>query len=353
MTTSTTTGTDPVDLRDPAQLLAAFPYLLGFRPENSVVLLGHRPPGGVIGLLLRADLPARKHRVRQAEALAERFAASPHTGVTAAVIGGRAPRGGRPPHAGFVHHLDRALAGHGLPMLHAVWTPGIAAGAPWACYQDTVCGGVLPDPRGTVAAAVSTEAGQIAFESRAEMERQLEPRSPGALERRAAALAALPAPPWAPAEAVSSGGAEVRAALERQRRGAGPPTDDQAVRLACALADKRVRDACLATAVPADTVIAKEAEELWLTLVRELPAPYRAEAACLLGYAAYMRSDGAFAGMALANALAAQPGHLLSRLLAGALDHGFTPESLAGLARCDGVADLGLSDPPPGVAGQE
>ncbi|MFD9891151.1 DUF4192 domain-containing protein [Amycolatopsis sp. NPDC059027] len=347
MTTSTAAGTDPVDLRDPAQLLAAFPYLFGFRPENSVVLLGHRPPGNVVGLLLRADLPARKHRAHQAEALAQRFASSPHTGVTAAVIGGRPPRGGRPPHAGFVHHLDRALAGHGLRMLHALWAPEIVSGAPWACYQDTVCGGVLPDPRGTVMAAVTTESGQVAFASRAEMERQLEPRCPEALARRAAALAALSTPPWDPADAVAAGGAEIRAALERQRRGAGPPTDDQAVRLACALADKRVRDACLATALPADTPIAREAEALWRTLVCELPAPHRAEAACLLGYAAYMRSDGTFAGMALANALAAVPGHLLSRLLAGALDHGFTPESLAGLARCEGVADLGLSGEPP------
>ena len=91
MTTPTATGRTPIKLTDPAQLLAALPYLLGFVPEDSVVLLGHRPPGTRIGLTLRADLPPRSKRRQQAEALAPRMAATLHTGVT--VIVAESPSG--------------------------------------------------------------------------------------------------------------------------------------------------------------------------------------------------------------------------------------------------------------------
>src|SRR3954452_15452218 len=90
MTTATPAGRSPVDLRSPAQLLAALPYLIGFRPEKSVLLLGHRAPAGNrLGLALRGDLPRREDRARQARALAPKLAAEPHTGVTLVIIGGR------------------------------------------------------------------------------------------------------------------------------------------------------------------------------------------------------------------------------------------------------------------------
>ena len=131
---------------------------------------------------------------------------------------------------------------------------------------------------------------------------------------------------------VSDAASVVRTAFERQRRGEGPTTDEEAVLLANALKVPEVREVCLAMAVPAHTPEAREAERLWLTLVRELPAPERAEPAVLLGYTAFIRGDGAFAGMALDNALEACPDHLLAGLLRKVLDHGFPPERLLALA---------------------
>ena len=333
MTTATPAGRSPVDLRRPAQLLAALPYLIGFRPANSVLLLGHRAPmGDRLGLVLRGDLPRREDRAHQARALAPRFALAPHTGVTLVVVGGRRRPGSPPPHAGFVNLLGDALGELGLPVLHAMWAPDIDEGAPWGCYADPDCGGSLPDPRATVAAAVATGDGSVAFDSRAELESLLAPRSPEALARRAESLARLSSLPWPDATCVFEAASAIRAAFERQLRGSGPPTDEEAVALASALTLPEIRDACLGMAVPPHTPAAREAERLWLTLVQELPAPKRAEAATLLGYTAFMRGDGTFARMALENALAAKPDHVLAGLLKTVLDQGMPPGQLLGLA---------------------
>jgi hypothetical protein len=352
MTTATPTGRTPVDLRDPAQLLAALPYLFGFRLGASVVLLGHGSPAGHrLGLVMRADLPPREDRAHQARALAPRFAAAPHTGVTVAIIGGRRRPGGPPPHAGFVDELADAFAEFGIPVLHALWAADIAEGASWACYADEDCGGELPDPRSTVAAAAATECGTVVFGSREELVALLAPRSPEAIARRSDELSRLPGPPWPEATRVDDAAAEVRAAFDRQRRGEGPPTDAEAVRLASALTLSEIRDVCLTMAVPPGTLEAREAERLWLTLVQEIPAPERAEAATLLGYTAFMRGEGTFAGMALENALEADPNHLMARLLTTVLDHGMPPEQLLGLALAadtEGVSGFGLepAEPP-------
>ncbi|MEU5263965.1 DUF4192 domain-containing protein [Amycolatopsis sp. NPDC021455] len=349
MTTATPAGRSPVDLRNPAQLLAALPYLIGFRPENSVLLLGHRAPAGNrLGLVLRGDLPRREDRARQARALAPKLAEEPHTGVTLVIVGGRRRSGGPPPHAGFVEKLSAALAEFGLPVLHAIWAADIAAGAPWGCYADADCGGELPDPRATVAAAVATEGGAVFFGSRDELAALLAPRSPEAVARRADLLARQSELPWPEATRFADAASEIRAAFDRRRRDEGPPTDEEAVLLAQALKLPEIRDECLGMAVPPGTPVARAAERLWLTLVRELPAPERAEAAALLGYTAYMRGDGTFAGMALENALDANPGHVLAGLLRTVLRLGFPPERLLGLAMAadpTGVAGFGLAPP--------
>ncbi len=344
MTTATTAGRLPVDLRDPALLLAALPYLIGFRPARSVVLLGHRAPeGDRAGLILRAGIPRREDRARQAQALAPLLAAGCHTGVTVAIVGGRRRSGSPPPHAGLVEHLAKALGEYGLPILHAMWTTGITTNAQWACYEeDKLCGGRLPDPRATVVAAAATERGQVVFDSRAEMAALLDPRCPETIARRADLLARLPEPGGFDAAS------EIRAAFGRLRRGEGPPSDEEAVLLANALTIPEIRDECLGMAVPPESSAAREAERLWLTLVRELPAPERAQPAALLGYTAYLRGDGTFAGMALENALEADPGHVLADLLLRVLSRGMPPEQLLGLAEHadpSGTAGFGLIMP--------
>lgn len=99
--------------------------------------------------------------------------------------------------------------------------------------------------------------------------------------------------------------------------------------LALALENVTVRDSALALAVGP---YADDAEQLWILLARNLPDPERANPAALLGYSAYLRGDGPFAGIALAAALDSEPGHVLATLLDGALHSGLRPTEVRGLA---------------------
>ncbi|QUD85314.1 DUF4192 domain-containing protein [Gordonia polyisoprenivorans] len=86
-----------------------------------------------------------------------------------------------------------------------------------------------------------------------------------------------------------------------------------------------VRDAALACAV---TDLRSDAENLWRTLTRRLRGTGRASAATLLAHLHYIGGEGAFAGVALDCALAADPGWKLATLLDQALRGGATPSLL-------------------------
>ncbi|OXM47982.1 hypothetical protein CFP71_33680 [Amycolatopsis thailandensis] len=331
MTTTTTTGRTKVDLKDPADLLAAIPYILGFHPENSVVVFGQKGPDRKSqGLTMRVDLPPPGLERDQARDLAVRLAVTDHTGATVAVVGGGSPNpSGRPPRRRFLRRLESSLADYGIPLLHSLWAPSITEGARWRCYRDTDCGGVLPDPRKSMAAAVTTSEGQVTHESRADLERLFAAGPPETLARRGDILSRMADPPWGKDDLVEAGLAEVSAALARAGRGDEVITDEQAVRLAWALSLVEVRDACLLTAAPVGSPLARAAEDLWLRLARELPEPESAEALCLKGHAAYVRGDLTIANMALARAREVDPEHRMVRLLTAALDGMLPPSEVA------------------------
>ncbi len=332
MTTSTPTGRPKVNLTDPADLLAAIPYLLGFRPENSLVLFGQRGPGRKQqGLILRVDLPPSKLEELQADDLAARLAATAHTGANAAVIGGSRGVPGRLPRRRFVRRLESALADYGIPLLHSVWTPEIMAGVIWGCYREKDCRGILPDPRDSVAAAIVTSSGQVTLDSREEVERLFLPGPPEVLARRADLMNSRADPPWDDPDLVRAGIAEVNAALARVVQGERTLTDETAFRLAWALSLVEVRGACLLTAAPAESELARTAETLWLDLVKELPDPESVEALCLKAHAAYVRGDLSVAGIALTRARQVDPEHGLTRTLTVALDSMVPPSQVAGL----------------------
>lgn len=345
MTTPSTAGTVKVDLRNPGQLLAAIPHLLGFRPADSVLVIGHRgETGNRIGNVLRADLPNPDEDVALAVRLRTPLLYDDSVGVTIAIVGGGhdGENATGPPRRQLVDTITDAFAEANLCVMHALWVPEIQAGARWQCYEDSTCTGRLPDPNSTVLAAVSAHAGLITYGSREAMERQLDPVDPAVLARRSALLDEIadsrPDGPGqypddcpGPADPVECGRAVVRAALARAHRGDFEFCDREVVELALALERTEIRDACLATALPPAGPRAVTAERLWLALTRELPAPERAQAATLLGYSAYVRGEGALAGMAVARAREADPGHVLAQLLAQALDHALPPETLAKL----------------------
>ena len=355
MTTTDTssTGPQPTTVKldgDPGQLLAAVPHLMGFRPAESVVLIGHRPTEpSVLGWVLRGDLPPAEFEAEQAAEMAARLGMSDAFGATIAVVGGAtdtAEAGDRPPHGRLVTALTEECAASELRVLHALWVPEISAGATWRCYQDAGCSGTLPDPAGTAFAATMASTGRVTFDSREDLAGLLTPDSPEVLARRCSALNAA-IDRFDGCGCAGSAGDEfesrcavVGAALRQARDGTLCPSDAEIVQLAMALSDTRVRDGCLALALPPGSAPAIEAEALWTALVRATPEPERAEPAALLGYSAYLRGDGALAGMALDLARKAAPDHVLAGLLHRALQHGVLPDQLERLGRADAVVDL-------------
>jgi hypothetical protein len=350
MTTSTVSpqpGQIRVKLKDLGDLLAATPHLIGFRPAESVILISHRGPrGDFIGRVLRADLPPRPLVFDQARHLAKVFARQDDFGVTLVIVGERRDGPEDFVHTELVDTLGALLTEAGVDKVHALWAPEIATGAPWECYHDTGCGGVLPEVHYSELAAAQASVGTVTFDSREAMERTLAPADEAAIGRRSALLNAVYdefGPPDESGEAAEAGRRVVRTALGQVKRDTFDLTDEQAVELAVALSNPRVRDAGLALAVVPESDEAKIAERLWLALVRGLPEPERAEAATLLGYSAFLRHDTVMAGMAFENALTADPNHMLAALLRAAMEHQVRPEQMTGLGRAEGSASLAES----------
>ncbi|MGH3937893.1 MAG: DUF4192 domain-containing protein [Pseudonocardiaceae bacterium] len=318
---------DRIRLSDPAELIAAVPHLLGFHPHDSVVLLALH--GRQLGLTLRADLVAVEQTPLLAEQMLLPMAQQRPTGVAVIVIGGEPGPDGDPPHRCLVDVVDEVLRRAGLPVVHAAWVAATVGGAPWRCYDDPLCAGTLADPATTPLAAAAVAAGAVTFGNREELAALLAGDDPATLRRRALLLRTADADHPMSADLRARRFARLEELHQQAAQGQLELSDRTVTEVASALCDHRVRDACLTWCTGPD---AAAGERLWLALVRGTPAPERAEPAALLALTAYLRGDGALAGLALEVALRACPDHSLSGLLRAALDGGLPPEMLRTVA---------------------
>lgn len=330
--------TEPrIRLNEPTDLIAAVPHLLGFHPENSLVLIAHRrtsdhgDSGSVIAFTTRTDLPAPG----QVGALADHLAAVVSTqepcGVTLLLVSDREERtDGRPPGAELMKAMCVAFAGTGTPVADVLWARATRRAAPWRSYRVRAGAG---DDRGTVAdpassrlAAASAVAGFVTYGTREELARMLDGADSEVLARRAALLErACDETMSGERRRASEGVTAVRAAIADPERFSAELDDDSVVRLVAALTDHRVRDACM---VQDDPAAEEAACRLWLELTRATPEPERAEPACLLACSAFVRGDGALAAVALEKAAAADPDHILTDLLRTAAQAAIPPWTL-------------------------
>lgn len=317
-----------IRLTDPGELIAAVPHLIGFHPRDSLVVIaldGHR-----VGMTLRGDVVPPGQEELLAAQLVGPLLHQPLTAVVLLVVGGQPGWDGTPPQRPLVDTVDDVLAAEGIRVQHALWAASTSPGVPWSCYDELGCAGTVADPAASPMAAASVAAGSVTFASREELAGLLTPDPAPALARRARLIDAADADhPLSAATAARMAG---RLAALHAAAGSGDlGLDDAAVaEVASALCDHRVRDACLSWSAGDG---AAAAELLWLALVRATPEPVRAEPAALLGCTAYLRGDGALAGVALDVALAACPEHALAALLRVALDGGLPPDLLRTVAR--------------------
>ncbi|MGZ8179848.1 DUF4192 domain-containing protein [Williamsia sp. SKLECPSW1] len=334
-------------LRDPGDLIAAIPPMLGFVPARSLVLVCFSGPGSRLGITMRHDLvldgdggPAAVmcDVVDHLVTVAARERAS---SVAVIVVDDRVPADD-PRWEALVADIDTRL-GH-IDLGVALAVDEIRCGARWYVIGAAGRGawtGVLPDPASTpTAVARAVTAGTTVHARREDMAAALDPAPPctdvGCRHHRTSDVAGRNGSRRADATRLRS----VLAML-----GAREITCAHVEFLASAIAVPRVRDALLALSV---SVHAEEAGALWTELTRRCRGRSRADAATLLAHWYYARGEGAFAGIALDAALAAFPSHSMAGLLDQSLQAGLPPSMLTGLLQTSlGVADdLGVVMPP-------
>ncbi|SCL22481.1 protein of unknown function [Micromonospora nigra] len=318
-------------VRSPADLIAAVPYLLGFHPADSVVVVALSGPR--ITFVARADLPrAADDPSPPARHLAEVVA---RQGVeSATVIGYGAPTRVTP----AVDAVRVAFAVTGLPVVDAL---RVTAGRWWSylCAEPECCppDGTPYDAQASAVPAAAVFAGQVALPDRAALAAQVAPASGtdtgGATARAELRLAELlgrarpldrPVGPSDDRLLREAGVDALRVARRRQRDG-GSLTDDEVAWLGLLLTYLPVRDHAWQRTDGRDADIA-----LWTDVLRRADPELIAAPASLLAFAAWRAGQGALAAVALERALARHPTYSLALTVDDLLRRGVPPEVLDG-----------------------
>jgi len=326
-----TTHRADFDLNRPGALIAALPAVLGFVPENSLVLvsLDH----GELGSVLRVDLS--EELVDRVGHLAEVAAAAAPEAAIAVIVdadGAHCPQCNEDyRHLSTV--LTEALSRHDIVLWAAHVVDRVALGGRWHCVDGCGSAGTVDDPSASPLAAAAVLDGRRLYPRRADLQAVIAVDERAQRAELAVAVTQLAAAREAAQEADPAGCSrrDVEHAMAAAARVAGGQSlsDAELAQLGCALRDAQVRDILYALAVGES---AGQAESLWAALARALPLPWRVEALVLLAFSAYARGDGPLAGVSLDAALRCAPDHRMAGMLDTALQSGLRPEQIRELA---------------------
>jgi hypothetical protein len=332
----TALDSDPSTLRisGPGDLLQAVPYLLGFHPQASLVIVGlHRSR---LVVTVRLDLLD----LGEPSVLADAIDAMRRGGATE-LIGAvydddcePAPGSPLPWHGAAEMFRDEALRA-GCDALDAVL---VSAGRWWSfwCERPDCC---PPDgrdvPRDTTAfAAAATYAGMVALPDRAALADLLAPVPADQRERIRPSLDRYECDAFR--AAVEGRGARHERSVKRALFAATRRTDAAAAIGEIAVADSEVArfGAALRSYQIRDSVWMAaddgrlDGRHLWRELSRRLPAPYDAAPLFLFGWCSWRAGNGALAGIAAERAVASDAGYSAADLLLAALSRGLDPRQL-------------------------
>ncbi len=302
-----TKTTATLTARSPEDVLAAVPLVLGFMPEESVVMLTF---GAEHPFHARLDLP-RNARERRAAAEALVDPAVRHRVRRVLFV---------------LYAVDAALARSCARALVRTFTrSGVAVVD--VLRSDGRCWFVVPlDPTGSESAgtsydvtghlftAQSVAAGRVTRSSRDELAASV---APDLLAVAAVEAAASELDPDAPPDL-----AWVRATVDRCGAGLDPPDPTTAARLLVALRDRAARDTVLDAV---DREAADHRLSLWSCLVRAAPPDLLAPVASVLAFHAWLAGDGALAWCALERAAEGVPACSLADVVAEALEQALPP----------------------------
>jgi hypothetical protein len=308
-------------------VLAIIPYLLGFHPRESLVLVGLRPPRQRVASVMRVDLPA----VQAAAAATEQLLAALRN-VSATRVLVIAYSATDQPARSVAAAVAGSLSAAALDV-PAVWR---SDGSRWWCYcdSDPACSAAEGTPYDSSDGPCPAEAvlrGMVALPDRAALEQLVAP--PPEPQRNAMAAltraveADLPRKPRRPRdslELVARGQREVEQFVRTfvvQRR---PLSDAEVARLSAWLRHIEVRDTawCLLDSAGPDNHL-----DLWQQVTGRAAPGYVAAPATLLAFAAWLAGRGALAQCALDRVFDEDPGYSLGCLLADALAAGLPPST--------------------------
>jgi hypothetical protein len=308
-------------LRSPADVVSAIPYLIGFHPTDSVVVLACDDTRGAYAV--RLDVTAQ-------DALLEHVAL---------LVAGRRPAGVILAGYGteervtpMVERVRDRLSAHGVRLREAL---RVDKDRYWSylCSDTTCCPpeGTYVDVTNSPIAAAAIAGGMVALPDRHELERMLAPAG-GDTTQRAAERAERRLAAWAeddvdsvPARIVAEGVPLVRTVIERACAGSPPLGDEEVAWLGLLLVSLRVRDEAWVRMNEPDL---QTHIRLWRHVLTRVKEPYAAAPACLLSFAAWRAGEGALANIALDRALAADPHYSMARLLQELFISGLPPWSV-------------------------
>ncbi len=326
-----TTHRADFELNRPGALIAALPAVLGFVPENSLIVMSL--DGGELGSVMRVDLS--EELVDRVGHLAEVAAAAEPEAAIAVIVdadGARCPSC-NDGYRQLCAVLTQALSRHHIELWAAHVVDRVAHGGRWHCVDGCGASGPVDDPSASPLAASAVLEGRRLYPRRADLQAVIAVDDPArsaeltaGIKRRADRRRA--AQRADPARCTRRDVQHAMAAASRVMSGQSL-LDAELAKLGCALSDPQVRDILYALAVGEN---AGEAESLWALLARTLPPPWRAEALVLLAFSAYARGDGPLAGVSLEAALRCQPDHRMAGMLDRALQSGLRPGNIRELA---------------------
>jgi hypothetical protein len=359
-----------VTLRTPAELADALPYLLGYRPEDSIVLvaLHDRDVRGRFGGRARLGIPSGADDwgsvARQlAQGLvkgSERRGARPEQMVAYLCQEPQKGESGRDVMERLRPLAQKLRVECGLLDVPVIEALCISDGRFWSycCVNEACCppeGVPMGLPGTSVLAAAATYAGLQVRGTLRELRARLQPwETAAALEQESALDAASMALVPRILDDVSRAGVadetlELAARIMHRLADAPPMSGlllsdlrddellghDEAATVILGLQDRATRDRAAEWMEGDDAV---NALRLWRALARRCVGPYGEHAAApltLAGWVAWSTGDDLEAREALAMALGADPGYLFARLLHQACNEGLDPESIRRCLRAE------------------
>ncbi len=247
-------ATTVINARGPADLVAAVPYLVGFVPSASVVVVSLRGPRLRLGLVARLDLPPAGHELATAAAISAYVRRDAPREAVVLVYDDRPwtrwwPR----PHQLLVDEVTGDLGRHGVPVREAVY---VGAHRFWSygCTMPGCCppaGWPMRDARSSEVAATYVLQGRAPLADRQGLVDRVTPGDPdtlAAVQDALDACVAAVAPRWQDAGADSwtawqrARASDLEDLVRRYAAGERRLSVDEAGRALAGLLDHDVRD---------------------------------------------------------------------------------------------------------------